>query len=257
MMAENKMDKSVSVKNITFREGETRICVPLVGKSLEELQQRAQALTDAGADIIEWRVDHYADVASPERVMQALQTIHQTLAPIPLIFTFRSKKEGGESELSDEAYFALNHLAASSGLVDIIDIELFNDETRIRKAVDAAHATGVKVIMSSHDFVKTPAKEEIIHRLCRMQDLGADLPKIAVMPQCAEDVLRLLEATLTMNQQHATRPVITMSMGKMGGISRVTGGLFGSAMTFGTTGQVSAPGQIEIGKLREMMSILA
>ena len=58
MMAENKMDKSVSVKNITFREGETRICVPLVGKSLEELQQRAQDLTDAGADIIEWRVDH-------------------------------------------------------------------------------------------------------------------------------------------------------------------------------------------------------
>ncbi|POP41253.1 type I 3-dehydroquinate dehydratase [Superficieibacter electus] len=251
------MDKSVTVKNITFREGQTLICVPLVGKSLPELQQRAQDLVNAGADIIEWRVDHFADFANTAQVMQALQAIHPRLAQIPLIFTFRSKKEGGENELSDDAYFALNRLAVSSGMVDIIDVELFNDEQRIREIVDAAHAADVNVIMSSHDFVKTPAKEDIIHRLCRMQELGADLPKIAVMPQCAEDVLRLLDATLTMKKQYATRPIITMSMGKTGGISRVTGKLFGSAMTFASAGQVSAPGQIEIGKLREMMSMLS
>ncbi len=251
------MDKSVTVKNITFREGETLICVPLVGKSRDELQSQAEYLATVGADIIEWRVDHYAEVATSSLVLDALRAIRQALPHIPLIFTFRSKKEGGECELSEEAYFALNQQIAVSGLVDIIDIELFNDETRIRDAIATAHASGVKVIMSSHDFQKTPAKEEIIHRLRRMQDLGADLPKIAVMPQCAEDVLRLLDATLTMKQQFATRPLITMSMGKIGGVSRVTGKLFGSAMTFGAAGQVSAPGQIEIRQLREMMSVLS
>lgn len=90
-----------------------------------------------------------------------------------------------------------------------------------------------------------------------MQDLGADLPKIAVMPQSPQDVLTLLAATLTMKEKYATRPLITMSMGKSGGVSRVTGRLFGSAMTFGTVGQASAHGQIAIAKLREVMDILS
>jgi 3-dehydroquinate dehydratase-1 len=105
------------------------------------------------------------------------------------------QKEGGETEISDEAYFELNRQAAVSGLTDVIDIELFNDEAQIRSLVSDAHAAGVKVIMSNHDFHKTPAQEDIIYRLRRMQDLGADLPKIAVMPQSPQDVLTLLSAT--------------------------------------------------------------
>ncbi|MBN0904366.1 type I 3-dehydroquinate dehydratase, partial [Pseudomonas aeruginosa] len=88
----------------------------------------AHGLVDAGADIIEWRVDHFAQVREMAQVMAALAEIRGALKALPLLFTFRSKKEGGETELSDEAYFALNREAARSGLVDVIDIELFNDE---------------------------------------------------------------------------------------------------------------------------------
>ena len=251
------MTQAVTVKNITFQEGETLICVPLIGKTLAELQTNARALATAGADIIEWRVDHFTQVRETEQVLLALGEIRQLLKEIPLLFTFRSKKEGGETEISDEAYFELNRQAAVSGLTDVIDIELFNDEAQIRSLVSDAHAAGVKVIMSNHDFHKTPAQEDIIYRLRRMQDLGADLPKIAVMPQWPQDVLTLLSATLTMKEKYATRPLITMSMGKSGGVSRVTGRLFGSAMTFGTVGQASAPGQIAITQLRELMDILS
>ncbi|RXY58788.1 type I 3-dehydroquinate dehydratase [Klebsiella pneumoniae] len=237
------MTNAVTVKNITFQEGETLICVPLIGKTLDEILGNAHGLVDAGADIIEWRVDHFAQVREMAQVMAALAEIRGALKALPLLFTFRSKKEGGETELSDEAYFALNREAARSGLVDVIDIELFNNEAQIRALVDDAHAAGVKVIMSNHDFHKTPAQEDIIYRLRRMQDLG--------------DVLTLLAATLTMKEKYATRPLITMSMGKSGGVSRVTGRLFGSAMTFGTVGQASAPGQIAIAKLREVMDILS
>ena len=249
------MTTAVTVKNITFKEGETLICVPLIGKTLDELLTNAQGLVDAGADIIEWRVDHFTHVREIPQVLAALAEIRHTLKALPLLFTFRSKKEGGETEISDEAYFELNRQAALSGLADVIDIELFNDEAQIRALVNDAHQAGVKVIMSNHDFHKTPAQEDIIYRLRRMQELGADLPKIAVMPQTPQDVLTLLSATLTMKEKYAT--LITMSMGKSGGVSRVTGRLFGSAMTFGTVGQASAPGQIAIAKLRELMDILS
>ena len=251
---DTNMTKAVTVKNITFQEGSTLICVPLIGKTLDELKANARTLATAGADLIEWRVDHFTQVREPQLVQQALSDIRQILADIPLLFTFR--KEGGETEISDEAYFELNRQAAISGLADLIDIELFNDEAHIRAVIDVAHGAGVKVIMSNHDFHKTPAQEDIIYRLRRMQELGADLPKIAVMPQTPQDVLTLLSATLTMKEKYATRPIITMSMAKMGGVSRVTGRLFGSAMTFGTVGQASAPGQIAIKELREMMDIL-
>lgn len=251
------MTQTVRVKNIIFQQGQTLLCVPLTGRTRADLQAGAQLLATAKADIIEWRVDHFIDGKDVSEVLLTLADIRQQLGETPLIFTFRSKKEGGEAEISDDEYFALNRAAALSGLADVIDIELFNDESRIRSLVSEAHNVGVKVIMSNHDFHQTPAKEEIIYRLRRMQDLGADLPKIAVMPQTPQDVLTLLSATLLMKECYATRPLITMSMGKMGGVSRVTGRLFGSAMTFGTLGQSSAPGQIAVTQLREMMETLS
>ena len=89
-----------------------------------------------------------------------------------------------------------------------------------------------------------------------MQGLGADIVKVAVMPQNTRDVLTLLEATEVMVREHASIPVVTMSMGPRGVISRVTGALFGSAMTFAMVGQASAPGQMEIEDLRKAMKML-
>ncbi len=66
--------------------------------------------------------------------------------------------------------------------------------------------------MCNHDFDKTPAKEEIIYRLRKMQEFGAYIPKIAVMPQTVGDLLILLDATYTMKTEYADRPFITMSM---------------------------------------------
>ena len=122
--------------------------------------------------------------------------------------------------------------------------------------VKFAHENGVKVIMSNHDFFKTPSKEEIISRLCAMQEKGADIPKIAVMPQSKKDVLTLLSATNEMVEEHADRPIITMSMAATGVISRVCGEVFGSALTFGAVGKASAPGQMGAGELKEMLTTL-
>ncbi len=113
----------------------------------------------------------------------------------PLLFTFRSAKEGGEQAISTEAYIALNRAAIDSGLVDMIDLELFTGDDQVKETVAYAHAHDVKVVMSNHDFHKTPEAEEIIARLRKMQSFDADIPKIALMPQSTSDVLTLLAAT--------------------------------------------------------------
>lgn len=125
-----------------------------------------------------------------------------------------------------------------------------------RELIEELHRAGVKVIGSNHDFNKTPNQDEMIKRLKEIRELGADIPKIAVMPNSPGDVLTLLSATLKVAESGMDCPIITMSMGKDGMVSRISGGTFGSALTFGTVGKASAPGQIPVKELREMLEIL-
>ena len=97
---------------------------------------------------------------------------------------------------------------------------------------------------------------ELIYRLRKMQDMGADILKVAVMPQNKADVLTLLSATEEMYRLYAQRPLLTMSMASDGVISRLCGEVFGSAATFGMVGQGSAPGQIPADQLEQVLEIL-
>lgn len=248
--------KTVTVKNQVFGEGAPKIIVSLMGKDIPGVMAEAQDYRHADFDILEWRADHFADVKSLPSVIEAVRQIKNIIDDKPLLFTFRSAQEGGEQALPPEAYIALNLAMVDSGLVDIIDLELFTGDALVKDVVAKAHANHVKVIMSNHDFHKTPPKEEIIKRLCKMQELGADIPKIALMPQTKADVLTLLAATLEMHEKHANGPIITMSMSKSGIISRLAGEVFGSAATFGAVKKASAPGQISVTDLRSVLNVL-
>ncbi|EKN71710.1 3-dehydroquinate dehydratase [Neobacillus bataviensis LMG 21833] len=250
------MIKTITVRGMTIGEGAPKICVPMVGATLSELKDEAAYLKSLDLDLVEWRIDFFEQVEVIGKVKEAAAEIRAILVDIPLIFTFRSAKEGGEKEISSEYYIELNKSAAQTGLVDIIDVELFNDEQDIKRLIEAAHGHGVFVILSNHDFEKTPSKDEIIARLRKAQELGGDLPKMAVMPTSTADVLTLLDATNVMNEQYADRPIITMSMGGKGIISRLAGELFGSALTFGAAKQASAPGQIDVKELRRSINLL-
>lgn len=247
------MKRSVEVRGIVIGESMPKICVPIIGQNLDTLVEEINYLKILEVDLVEWRMDYYEELQNAERLINTVEHIREALGNIPLLATFRSKKEGGEKELSVEAYIKLNKEVIATGKIDLIDVELFTGEKEVKEIVDFAHEHNVKVVMSNHDFDKTPDKEEIITRLCSMQELNADLPKIAVMPQSAEDVLVLLEATNEMNTQYADRPIITMSMGRLGMVSRLAGEIFGSALTFAAAKVASAPGQIEARKLKEIL----
>ncbi|MFR4487508.1 MAG: type I 3-dehydroquinate dehydratase [Escherichia coli] len=245
--------KTVTVKDLVIGTGAPKIIVSLMAKDIASVKPKL-AYREADFDILEWRVDHYADLSNVESVMAAAKILRETMPETPLLFTFRSAKEGGEQAISTEAYIALNRAAIDSGLVDMIDLELFTGDDQVKETVTYAHAHDVKVVMSNHDFHKTPEAEEIIARLRKMQSFDADIPKIALMPH--QRCVTLLAATLEMQEQYADRPIITMSMAKTGVISRLAGEVFGSAATFGAVKKASAPGQISVNDLRTVLTIL-
>ena len=250
------MSKYVEVRGVKIGEGVPKICVPIVGKTKEEILAAARSFEDVALDVVEWRVDWFEGVFAFAQVEDVLKDLREALGNIPLLMTFRTSKEGGEKAIEPAAYAELNIKAAQTGYVDLVDVEIFTGDDIVKKIIDGAHAAGVKVIASNHDFFKTPAKADIIYRLRKMQDMNADIPKIAVMPQNKKDVLTLLAATEEMATNYADRPIITMSMAGTGVISRLCGEVFGSSMTFGAAKKASAPGQMGVNDLSTVLDLL-
>ena len=226
------------------------------GKTKEEILAAARSFEDVALDVVEWRVDWFEGVFDFEKVEDVLKELRAVLGETPILMTFRTSKEGGEKSIEPEDYAKLNIKAAQTGYVDFIDVEIFTGDAIVTKIIDGAHAAGVKVIASNHDFHKTPEKSDIIYRLRKMQDMNADIPKIAVMPQNKKDVLTLLSATEEMTSLYADRPIITMSMAGTGVISRLCGEVLGSSMTFGAAKKASAPGQMGVKELETILGLL-
>ncbi|MBB6215009.1 3-dehydroquinate dehydratase-1 [Anaerosolibacter carboniphilus] len=250
------MTKIYEVRGVRIGEGRPKIIVPIVGKDKKAILEKARSFEGLPIDVVEWRVDFYEDVFDISKVMDTLNELRMVLLEKPILFTFRTKNEGGEKEISMEEYTRLNKVVANSGLVDLIDVEIFSGDEIVRENIENIHGANVLVVGSNHDFHQTPEKDELLRRLQKMQEMGADIPKIAVMPQTPADVLVLLSATYEMVSCFADRPIITMSMSSKGVISRMAGEVFGSSMTFGAVGQVSAPGQIPVEKLECVLDIL-
>lgn len=248
--------KIVDVRGVRIGEGLPKIIVPIVGKTRDEIIAAARSFKDVRLDLVEWRVDWFEDIFDFEKTKETGKALRDTLGNIPILFTFRTSKEGGEKAIEPEAYADLNLKMAATGLVDLIDVEAFTGDEIVKRIIEGAHQCGVAVVASNHDFDGTPDKDELVRRLVKMQELGADIPKIAVMPQNKKDVLTLLAATEEMADDHADRPIITMSMTGMGLISRLSGEVFGSAATFGAVGKVSAPGQMNARDLDTVLGLI-
>lgn len=247
---------TLKIRNLTIGSGIPAVCVPNIGRTESEILAQAKRFTHMPMDLMEWRADWFEEVKDTGRVVSVLGKLRKILMDIPLLFTFRTENEGGNCPMKPSAYAALNKAAAFSGMADMIDIELFVGDALVKELIEAIHTSGAKVILSNHDFKKTPDKSELIRRLRRMQDMGADIPKLAVMPQTRKDVLTLLEATEEMAENYADRPIITMSMSGLGSISRIACEVFGSCLTFASGTLSSAPGQLNAEELYPALQMI-
>jgi len=251
------MPSVIRVRNLNLGEGLPKICIPLTDPNPESLKESLRTLLDSPCDLVEWRADFYENFRDEHARNEALTILRETLQDIPLLFTIRTSREGGQAEIETNEYASINRSVIGTGLADLVDVELSRGDDIMSGLAAYAHASDVKIVGSCHDFAKTPSKDDIVKTLCSMQELGADVAKYAVMPQCERDVLTLLDATITMKTEHADTPVITMSMGRLGMLSRVCGTFSGSTVTFGTAGQASAPGQLPADSLKTILESLA
>ena len=244
--------KICQVRQLTIGEGKPKICVPVVETTTEKIIQQIQQLQDC--DLIELRIDFYENIHDLKQVHELLLQVRQQ-TNLPLLLTYRSLKEGGHIQLTDQEYLSLVQTACQSGCVDIVDIELESGNMLVYQLVEIAHQNHVKVLMSYHDFEKTPTVMEMKERLEKMEIMGADICKIAVMPFSYKDVIQLLNTTMEMSQK-LTKPLVTMSMGKIGKITRIVGELVGSSITFASVGQSSAPGQLTLEDMQILLEVI-
>ena len=164
---------TVNVRKVEIGKGIPKICVPVVGITRDDIIDAACKAKET-ADLVEWRADWYEDVLDFKKTEKMMEELRETLGDIPLLFTFRTLKEGGEKEIEKSVYVKLNEMAVKTGFADLVDAEAFTGTDEVNTIVETAHLYGVKVIASNHDFQKTPPKEEIVSRLCFMQECGAD-----------------------------------------------------------------------------------
>jgi 3-dehydroquinate dehydratase-1 len=232
------------------------ICLPLMAKEKSELLRQAEELKQFDPDLVEWRIDGYENVEDVDDSLAALQALREKIGNIPLIFTCRIDVEGGLKQISAAIRLRLMQATIRSGLLDLVDVEMCNEAAFIENIKDTAKRNGTRLIFSYHNFDQTPDEASIIDKLVQAQEMGADIAKLAVMPRDYKDVLVLLSATLKARTEYLKIPIITMSMGPEGGVTRLAGGLFGSDLTFAIGQEASAPGQIPIGALRQAMAVL-
>jgi 3-dehydroquinate dehydratase-1 len=232
------------------------VCLPLVASRRSELLNQVQELKQFNPDLLEWRIDGYDKVEDIDASLRALEQLRQNMDNIPMIFTCRIDREGGLKQISQDIRLELIKASIQSGHLDIVDIEMCNEPDFIASVRETAKKFKTRLILSYHNFNDTPNETFIQDRLSRAQQLGADIAKVAVMPKNYADVLTLLNATLKARSGAVKVPIVTMSMGAAGGVTRLVGGLFGSDITFAIGKKASAPGQIPIAKLRQAMSVL-
>lgn len=226
------------------------ICTPVTGRTLEEILEQVSVVRVHLPDVIEWRADFFEELGDAERVLAVLAAI-KAATDIPVLFTIRAHHEGGERiALSTGDKVDLLEKVCRQSDVELVDFETSNGDVFVEKVRAAAHMNEKQLILSYHNFDYSPGNNELLKKAKIAENMGADFVKLAVMPEAKADVFELLEATRIMDEALDV-PVITMSMGELGGLSRVMGWAYGSVLTFAVGVEMSAPGQMPIKELRQ------
>ncbi|MEN8320795.1 type I 3-dehydroquinate dehydratase [Acinetobacter junii] len=251
VQAQENVQKKIELSALAQLPVET--IVPITAKTKEQAIAQAKVIAaNQDADLAEFRIDLLDFAADSKQVIALGHELKKILATKPMIATIRTHNEGGKLTISDADYGKTYQAYLKQPFMDMLDVEMFRDQQMVKNTVKLAHEKKVLIVMSNHDFKQTPSEDEIVKRLLKQDQLGADILKIAVMPQSKQDVFTLMNATLKVSQQ-SKKPLLTMSMGKLGTISRIATANMGGSFSFGMIGEASAPGQIDVTQLKQFL----
>lgn len=221
-----------------------KLIISVMPRSLEEAQS-LDATRYQDADIIEWR----ADYLPKEVILQVAPAVFEKFAGRELVFTLRTRSEGGQIDLSPEEYIHLIKEVAQLYQPDYIDFEYYSYKDVFEEMLDFPN-----LILSYHNFQETP--ENMMEILSELTSLNPKLVKVAVMAHTEQDVLDLMNYTLGFKTLNPEQEYVTISMGKVGKVSRITADVTGSSWSFASLDEASAPGQISLANMKKIREIL-
>ncbi len=248
----------LKVREVILEQGRPKVAVPLVSQQPMDIITECEYAKTLPCDIIEWRMDYFlsaienleeylSDANGYLNIAKMLDDINYIADEKPIILTVRSHAQGGQVQLTKNQLESIYGLAAETGLIDFVDIELYDKnrtlhEEWLRVQIDEAHKHGVKVILSHHDFDKMPQPAEMVEIAKTMYRLGADVCKIVAMADTKEEAVNLMKTTSYLTNSNIG-PLVMFAMGQAGMVTRVATGKYGSTVTFAAGMKQSAPGQ--------------
>ncbi len=260
----------LKIRGLSLKPGRPAVAIPIISAEADDIRRECAQIAEMPCQMIEWRADKYLGAVPglDEKLkhkefyfdmVKLLDGISLTAEDRPVIFTIRSRSQGGDADISEKHMAGMRGLAAQSRLVDLVDVELFDAEGQlnremIKKQVEEIHSYGCRVIMSHHDFVKMPAPGEIADIVRTMARMGADICKVAAMSASKADTELLLKTTAYLNK-NVDVPIVMIAMGEAGRAARVAAGRYGSCITFASGIGSSAPGQVDAYTMKKMLDI--
>ena len=221
-----------------------KLIVSVMPKSLEEAQG-IDAMRYIDADIIEWR----ADFLPKEAILQVAPAIFEKFAGRELLFTLRTRAEGGEIDLDSAEYVQIIKDVAQLYQPEYIDFEYFAHKDVFEQMLDFPN-----LVLSYHNFQETP--DNMMEILSELTSLTPKVVKVSVMAHTAQDVLDLMNFTRGFKTLNPEQEYVTISMGKVGKVSRITSDVTGSSWSFASLDAASAPGQISLSNMVKIREIL-
>ena len=249
------MQNPIIIKNHCISDEHVSICVPVVSRTRDDILRDISDYVSKGAYFIEFRADYYENLGDKQALCMLLADISAICTDTIVLFTIRSKAEGGECELPYSKIAEILTWATESGHIDMVDLEMYQFE-KPSQMIENFKARGVVVVASHHNFQITYSIEKTRAILQEMHDAGADIAKIAMMPNSLKDTLHTLEALTDFKANNAGAFAVAISMGQFGMASRLCGGIFGSCITFSPIKASSAPGQVDFESMQSVLNII-
>ncbi|MFS9093030.1 type I 3-dehydroquinate dehydratase [Streptococcus timonensis] len=221
-----------------------KLVVSVMPKSLEEAQA-IDANRYEDADIIEWR----ADFLPKDEILQVAPAIFEKFAGRELLFTLRTRAEGGEIDLSAQEYVQVIKDVTQLYQPEYVDFEYFGNKDVFDQMLDFPN-----LVLSYHNFQETP--ENMMEILSELTSLNPKVVKVSVMAHTEQDVLDLMNFTRGFKTLNPEQEYVTISMGKVGKVSRITSDITGSSWSFASLDVASAPGQISLSNMKKIREIL-
>ena len=234
------------INNLKLDNNSIKICVPIAKVKKNDILDLSHKMDNRDIDIVELRLDYYEDVLDIVKTMDLISKVRENIDKV-LLITFRTVAEGGYTDVTLDHYAKIYEEIIKNKYADMIDLE-YRLNKKITDRINAlAKEKDIKVIYSYHDFNQTPKYERLIHYFNDMSTRGADIVKIAAMATNESDVEELKKAA---RESSISRPTVAISMGEMGVDTRINAKDIGSCFTFASFDGTSAPGQVDISKIK-------